>query len=37
MYDSYRNGTDYPIKENEALEVMQAVEAVRADTKFDFH
>ncbi len=37
MYESYRNGADYPIKESEALEVMQAVEAVRNGTKFDFH
>lgn len=37
MYESYRNGADYPIKESEALEVMQAVEAVRRGTKFDFH
>lgn len=28
---------DYPIKESEALEVMQVVEVVRNDTKFDFH
>ena len=37
MFDSYRNGADYPIKEEEALSVMQAVEAVRTGTKFDFH
>ena len=37
MYESYRNGADYPIKEEEALAVMQAVEAVRTNTKFDFH
>lgn len=37
MYDSYRNGADYPIKESEALEVMQVVEQIRKGTKFDFH
>lgn len=37
MYESYRNGADYPIKEEEALEVMQAAEAIRKGTKFDFH
>lgn len=37
MYESYRNGADYPIKEEEALQVMQAAEAIRKGTKFDFH
>lgn len=37
MYESYRNGADYPIKEEEALEVMQVAEAIRKGTKFDFH
>lgn len=37
MYESYRNGADYPIKEDEALEVMQVAEAIRRGTKFDFH
>lgn len=37
MYDSYRNGAEYPIKEEEALQVMEAAEAIRKDTKFDFH
>ncbi|MBQ2934104.1 MAG: Gfo/Idh/MocA family oxidoreductase [Clostridia bacterium] len=37
MYESYRNGADYPIKKEEALEVMQAAEAIRKGTKFDFH
>ena len=37
MYESYRNGAEYPIKESEALEVMQAVEAIRTGTKFDYH
>ena len=37
MYESYRNGADYPIKESEALEVMQVVEQIRKGTKFDFH
>lgn len=37
MYESYRGGADYPIKEHEALEVMQVAEAIRRGTKFDFH
>ncbi len=37
MYESFRNGADYPIKESEALEVMYAVEQIRKGTKFDFH
>ena len=37
MYESYRNGADYPMKKEEALEVMQAAEAIRKGTKFDFH
>lgn len=37
MYESYRNGAEYPIKEEEALQVMQAAEAIRCGTKFDFH
>ena len=37
MYESYRNGADYPIKKEEALQVMQAAEAIRKGTKFDFH
>ncbi|MBQ8740522.1 MAG: Gfo/Idh/MocA family oxidoreductase [Clostridia bacterium] len=37
MYESYRNGAEYPIKEDEALEVMQVAEAIRKGTKFDFH
>lgn len=35
MYESYRNGAEYPIKEAEALEVMQVVEQIRKGTKFD--
>lgn len=37
MYESYRNDAEYPIKDEEALEVMYAVEQVRKNTKFDFH
>ncbi len=37
MYESYRNGAEYPIKEEEALQVMKAAEAIRCGTKFDFH
>ncbi|MDO4607943.1 MAG: Gfo/Idh/MocA family oxidoreductase [Clostridia bacterium] len=37
MYDSYRSGAEYPIKDSEALEVMYAVEQIRKGTKFDFH
>ena len=37
MYESYRNGADYPIKEEEALQVMQVAETIRKGTKFDFH
>lgn len=37
MYESYRNGAQYPIKDSEALEVMYAVEQIRKGTKFDFH
>ncbi len=37
MYESYRNGAPYPIKDSEALEVMYAVEQIRKGTKFDFH
>ena len=37
MYESYRNGAEYPIKEEEALQVMQVAEAIRKNTKFDFH
>ena len=37
MYESYRNGAEYPIKEEEALQVMQVAEAIRCGTKFDFH
>ncbi len=37
MFDSYRNGAEYPIKEDEALEVMQVAEAIRKGTIFDFH
>ncbi len=37
MYESYRNGAEYPIKEDEALQVMQVAEAIRKGTIFDFH
>ena len=37
MYESYRNGAQYPITEDEALQVMQVAEQIRKGTKFDYH
>lgn len=37
MYESYRNGAEYPIKDSEALEVMKVATEIRKGTKFDFY